>query len=74
MCRYQGHISAALVLGGVDSTGPHLYSVYPHGSTDKLPYVTMGMFISQHSLHVKKTYWYKNISIEQNICVLLVCF
>ncbi|XP_078324268.1 proteasome subunit beta type-7-like [Crassostrea virginica] len=40
--RYQGHISAALVLGGVDSTGPHLYCVYPHGSTDKLPYVTMG--------------------------------
>ncbi|XP_056011674.1 proteasome subunit beta type-7-like [Ostrea edulis] len=40
--RYQGYISAALVLGGVDSTGPHLYSVYPHGSTDKLPYVTMG--------------------------------
>nr|CCA16538.1 proteasome subunit beta type7 putative [Albugo laibachii Nc14] len=40
--RYQGHISAALVLGGVDATGPHLYTVYPHGSTDKLPYVTMG--------------------------------
>eukprot|EP00750_Incisomonas_marina_P022196 INCI4922.1.p2 GENE.INCI4922.1~~INCI4922.1.p2 ORF type:complete len:295 (-),score=61.49 INCI4922.1:153-1037(-) len=40
--RYQGHVSAALVLGGVDFTGPHLYTVYPHGSTDKLPYVTMG--------------------------------
>jgi 20S proteasome subunit beta 2 len=40
--RYQGHISAALVLGGVDCTGPHLYSVHPHGSTDSLPYVTMG--------------------------------
>ncbi|XP_053328962.1 proteasome subunit beta type-7 [Spea bombifrons] len=40
--RYQGYIGAALVLGGVDSTGPHLYSIYPHGSTDKLPYVTMG--------------------------------
>jgi len=26
----------------VDATGPHLYSVYPHGSTDKLPFVTMG--------------------------------
>lgn len=25
--RYQGHISAALVLGGVDATGPHLYQV-----------------------------------------------
>lgn len=40
--RYQGHISAALVLGGVDNTGPHLYQIYPHGSTGKLPYVTMG--------------------------------
>lgn len=40
--RYQGHVSAALVLGGVDATGPHLYTVYPHGSTDKLPFVTMG--------------------------------
>lgn len=40
--RYQGHISAALVLGGVDCNGPHLYSIHPHGSTDKLPYVTMG--------------------------------
>ena len=40
--RYQGHVSAALVLGGVDVTGPHLYSVYPHGSTDSLPYATMG--------------------------------
>ncbi|KAI8517769.1 PREDICTED: proteasome subunit beta type-7-like isoform X2 [Branchiostoma belcheri] len=40
--RYQGYISAALVLGGVDCTGPHLYTVHPHGSTDKLPYVSMG--------------------------------
>ena len=40
--RYQGHVSAALVLGGVDCTGPHLHTVYPHGSTDELPYVSMG--------------------------------
>ncbi|KAG6964742.1 hypothetical protein JG688_00007574 [Phytophthora aleatoria] len=40
--QYQGHVSAALVLGGVDITGPHLYTIYPHGSTDKLPFVTMG--------------------------------
>jgi len=39
---YQGYVSAALVLGGVDCNGPHLYSIHPHGSTDKLPYVTMG--------------------------------
>ncbi|XP_067940823.1 proteasome subunit beta type-7-like isoform X2 [Watersipora subatra] len=40
--RYQGHVSAALVLGGVDFTGPHIYSIYPHGSTSKENYVTMG--------------------------------
>mmetsp|Transcript_148077 Transcript_148077/g.359455 ORF Transcript_148077/g.359455 Transcript_148077/m.359455 type:complete len:302 (+) Transcript_148077:59-964(+) len=40
--KYQGNVSAALVLGGVDVTGPHLYTIYPHGSTDKLPFVTMG--------------------------------
>jgi len=40
--RYQGNISAALILGGIDVTGPTLYTIYPHGSTDSLPYVTMG--------------------------------
>lgn len=39
---YQGHIGAALVLGGVDVIGAHLYTIYPHGSTDCLPYATMG--------------------------------
>ena len=27
LCRYQGHVSAALVLGGYDVTGPHLHTV-----------------------------------------------
>jgi 20S proteasome subunit beta 2 len=40
--RYQGRVSAALVLGGVDAAGPHIYQIYPHGSTGKLPYTTMG--------------------------------
>ncbi|GAA5861648.1 hypothetical protein JCM5353_001840 [Sporobolomyces roseus] len=40
--QHQGQVGAALVLGGIDPTGPHLYTVAPHGSTDKLPYVTMG--------------------------------
>jgi len=40
--KYQGHVGAACVLGGYDLNGPHLMSVAPHGSSDKLPYVTMG--------------------------------
>ncbi|KAF8378193.1 hypothetical protein HHK36_029530 [Tetracentron sinense] len=40
--KHQGYVQAALVLGGVDVTGPHLHTIYPHGSTDTLPYATMG--------------------------------
>jgi len=40
--RYQGHIGAYLVLGGIDITGPQLHTIHAHGSTDQLPYVTMG--------------------------------
>lgn len=40
--RYQGHVSAALVLGGVDIHGPHLYCIHPHGSTQRQAYTTMG--------------------------------
>jgi len=40
--RYQGYIGAYLVVAGVDPTGTHLFTVHAHGSTDKLPYVTMG--------------------------------
>ncbi|KAF5842609.1 N-terminal nucleophile aminohydrolase [Dunaliella salina] len=40
--RYQGYVSAALVLGGVDLNGPHLFTIFPHGSTDSLPFATMG--------------------------------
>lgn len=40
--KYQGHVSVGLILGGVDVTGPGIYSVAPHGSTAKLPYTTQG--------------------------------
>ncbi|EPQ14068.1 Proteasome subunit beta type-10 [Myotis brandtii] len=40
--RYQGHIGASLVVGGVDVTGPQLYSVHPHGSYSRLPFTALG--------------------------------
>lgn len=40
--KYQGHVSAALIIGGTDCNGAHLYSIHPHGSTQRLPYTTMG--------------------------------
>ena len=39
---FQGHVSAGLILGGVDPAGSHVIQIHPHGSTAKLPYTTMG--------------------------------
>ncbi|CDO75918.1 hypothetical protein BN946_scf184873.g7 [Trametes cinnabarina] len=68
--RYQGHIGAALVLGGVDSTGPQLFTIHPHGSTDKLPYVTMGSG-SLAAMAVFEAKWRPNM--ERAEALDLVC-
>ncbi|KAL9709926.1 proteasome core particle subunit beta 2 [Leucoagaricus gongylophorus] len=62
--RYQGHVGAALVLGGVDSTGPHLFTIHPHGSTDKLPYVTMGSG-SLAAMAVFESGWKANMNRQE---------
>ncbi|KAG7453428.1 proteasome subunit beta type-7-like [Solea senegalensis] len=40
--RYRGQIGANLILGGVDCTGNHLYTVGPYGSVNTMPYLSMG--------------------------------
>ncbi|CAO3636721.1 unnamed protein product [Cunninghamella blakesleeana] len=67
--KYQGHIGAALVLGGFDPTGPALYTVYPHGSTDKLPYVTMGSG-SLAAMSVFESRWKPNMTREEAIQIV----
>ncbi|OZJ05522.1 putative proteasome subunit beta type-2 [Bifiguratus adelaidae] len=64
--KYQGHIGAALVLGGYDVEGPHIYTIYPHGSTDKLPYVTMGSG-SLAAMSVFESRWKKDIERQEAI-------
>ncbi|KAI8076643.1 proteasome subunit beta type-7 [Gilbertella persicaria] len=64
--KYQGHVGAALVLGGFDATGPQLYTVYPHGSTDKLPYVTMGSG-SLAAMSIFESKWKPNMNREEAI-------
>lgn len=60
--QYQGHIGAALVLGGYDTTGPQLFTIAPHGSTDKLPYVTMGSG-SLAAMSVFESRWRPNMEV-----------
>lgn len=64
--KYQGHIGAYLVVAGVDPTGVHLFTVHAHGSTDKLPYVTMGSG-SMAAMAVFETMWRKNMTREEAV-------
>lgn len=64
--KYQGHIGAYLVVAGVDPTGVHLFTVHAHGSTDKLPYVTMGSG-SLAAMAVFETMWKKNMTREEAV-------
>lgn len=64
--RYQGYVGAALILGGVDVDGPHLYMIYPHGSTDKLPYGTMGSG-SLAAIAVFESRWRQDMEEEEGI-------
>ncbi|KAH0288876.1 N-terminal nucleophile aminohydrolase [Aureobasidium namibiae CBS 147.97] len=64
--RYQGHIGAYLVVAGCDPTGSHLFTVHAHGSTDKLPYVTMGSG-SLAAMSVFETQWKSGLNKDDAI-------
>ncbi|KAK3669404.1 proteasome core particle subunit beta 2 [Recurvomyces mirabilis] len=66
--RYQGHIGAYLVVAGCDPTGAHLFTVHAHGSTDKLPYVTMGSG-SLAAMSVFETQWKRDMTREAAVAL-----
>jgi 20S proteasome subunit beta 2 len=66
--RYQGHIGAYLVVAGVDPTGTHLFTVHAHGSTDKLPYVTMGSG-SLAAMSVFETKWKAQLTRDEAVAL-----
>ncbi|KAI9832852.1 MAG: proteasome core particle subunit beta 2 [Phylliscum demangeonii] len=66
--RHQGQIGAYLVVAGVDATGVHLFTVHAHGSTDKLPYVTMGSG-SLAAMAVFETGWRPGLGRDQAVAL-----
>jgi len=54
------------VVAGVDPTGVGLYTVHAHGSTDKLPYVTMGSG-SLAAMSVFETQWKPKMTEQEAI-------
>lgn len=64
--RHQGYIGAYLVVAGCDPTGIHLFTVHAHGSTDKLPYVTMGSG-SLAAMSVFETHWKPSLTRDEAV-------
>lgn len=61
---FQGHVSAALVLGGIDSSGPHVNCIHPHGSSDSLPFVAMGSG-SLAAMAFLEAGWRPNLELDE---------
>ena len=69
--RYQGHIGAYLILGGVDFSGAHLFTIHAHGSASKVPYTAMGSG-SLAAMAVLEENWKEDLQEEE--AKKLVCF
>ena len=54
------------MVAGVDPTGVGLFTVHAHGSTDKLPYVTMGSG-SLAAMAVFETQWKQKLTREEAV-------
>ena len=64
--KYQGHVGAYLIVGGVDPTGAHLMSIHAHGSTDKLPYTCLGSG-SLAAMAVFETRWKPDMTRDEGV-------
>jgi len=62
--RYQGHIGAYLILGGVDFSGAHLFTIHAHGSASKVPYTAMGSG-SLAAMAVLEENWKEDLQEEE---------
>jgi len=62
--RYQGHIGAHLILGGVDKTGPTLISIGAHGNTKSEPFQVMGSG-SLSAMAIMETRFKRDLELEE---------
>lgn len=64
--QYQGHIGAYLIVAGVDPTGPKLFSIHAHGSTDVGYYLSLGSG-SMAAMAVLESRWHQDITKQEAI-------
>ena len=72
--KFKGHVSAGLILGGIDPAGSHVIQIHPYGSTANLPYTTMGSG-SLAAMSVLEDSWQPGMNEEQvshNLWIIIV--
>ena len=65
--RYMGHVSAALILGGVDCCGPQLFTIYPHGSAAEVEFI----LFKNSLMHFVSFYFFRSfltVSLFLSLC------
>jgi len=62
--RYQGHIGAHLIVGGVDKNGPSVYSIAGHGSVNAAPFQVMGSGCLA-AMAILESRWKKDMELEE---------
>ena len=67
--KHKGFLSAALIFGGIDFNGIQLYAVYPHGSREKVPFVSLGSG-SLAATSILDNNFKKNLSFNQAFLIL----
>lgn len=67
--KHNGNISVALILGGYDTMGPQLYSIHPHGSTESLPFISMGSGSLSAMSVIENSY---SMSLNLNSALILI--
>jgi 20S proteasome subunit beta 2 len=66
--QHQGFLSAALIIGGFDFKGFHLFAVHPHGSSEKLPFIAMGSG-SLASIALLENLYHNDLKIDQAMLI-----
>ncbi|KAK9464122.1 nucleophile aminohydrolase [Lipomyces oligophaga] len=62
--KYQGHVGAYLIVAGVDPTGPKLFSIHAHGSTDVGYYLSLGSG-SMAAMATLESKWHNKITKDE---------
>mmetsp|Transcript_35709 Transcript_35709/g.69961 ORF Transcript_35709/g.69961 Transcript_35709/m.69961 type:complete len:252 (+) Transcript_35709:55-810(+) len=67
--QHKGFLSAALIFGGFDFFGSNLFCVHPHGSSEKIPFISMGSG-SLAAMTILENNYQNNLSLRKAVLII----